>query len=268
MSDFLLKDFSFKPVDRLKYIQDKGWKFSREDWNLLSEDEKAFIFIEFYLTSPEYYVERLKAIGFNDMDTVVDAACGNGKWSLSLGRLNRKVLGFDLDRERLSSAELLLANHSVDNVSFTEGNLEVLPFDSGIADGLFCYSAIMFADMRKAIAEFQRVLKPGGRLYLNYNHYGWYAHLFIDRGLKKGNLNLMKVAVKWYLNTLAGKNQRIIVSNSYMDKLLAANGFKILAKEAEGKIELIQPTEPIIPFIKKRFYGLPAVVEIVAEKQE
>ena len=53
------------------------------------------------------------------------------------------------------------------DVTYTQGDALALPYADGSFDSVLCtYALCGFEDERKALAEMQRVLKPGGRLLL------------------------------------------------------------------------------------------------------
>lgn len=267
MTDYLLKDYSYKSDDLLRSVQEKDWNFTAEMWNELPQAERDWIFMEFRLTPPSYYEERLKAMDFTGKKCVIDAACGYGRWTLPLAKLNHFVHGIDIHPQRLSMAGKLLENHGKSNAEMRVGNLENLPFDADFADGVFCYSVIMFTNIDNTIREFNRVLKKGGLLYLNYNNIGWYLHLLLDRAFLHGEINLIKPVVKYALNTLLNRRRDMIITSAIMTKLLTGNGFKVLAESYEGGINLNGSPNKILPVFKPLFYNCPAVVEVLAEKK-
>jgi hypothetical protein len=57
-----------------------------------------------------------------------------------------------------------------------------MPYRDGEFDGVFCRSVIHSADLRRALREFDRVLKPGGQVYLDCNADAWNQYLLLDRG--------------------------------------------------------------------------------------
>ena len=54
-----------------------------------------------FSTDPSVYENRLKAIGFQDMDRVLDAGCGFGQWALVMAGMNREVHAIDVDPSRV-----------------------------------------------------------------------------------------------------------------------------------------------------------------------
>jgi ubiquinone/menaquinone biosynthesis C-methylase UbiE len=92
--------------------------------------------------------------------SVLDVGCHSGDIleALKLPRHRRQV-GCDVNREALALAEKHLPQ-----ASFHLAGAESLPFDSGSFDMLFARGLISAIDIPKALREFNRVLKPGGKL--------------------------------------------------------------------------------------------------------
>jgi ubiquinone/menaquinone biosynthesis C-methylase UbiE len=93
----------------------------------------------------------------------VDVACGTGRHTAHLASLGHTVIGID------SSAEMLDRAHSkVPGATFHQADLHDLPLDDGSADLLVCALALTHVpDLGRALAEFTRVLRPGGHLVLS-----------------------------------------------------------------------------------------------------
>ena len=234
-------------------------------WDTLSDYEKSFAVLE--LTgqrTPEYYQSRLKALGFTDHDHVLDAACGIGQWTISLAQLNNVAEGIDLMDSRISVAnELSTANDK--KCTFQTGSIETLPFPDQTFDGMFCYGAFMFTNMPRTLHEFARTLKPGGRLYLNANCAGWYAHLILDRGIKAGNYPLVRTALGMIGRTILGRNSQIIVRKDWLYKRLQEAGFSVVASGPEGTVNLQEGCQDLpSPAYPSSFYGMRSMIEVVA----
>ena len=255
-------------TEALQQIAQAGWTFPEDVWRGLSDYEKSFVVGEFTgrRTRP-YYTRRLRAIGFTGMDRVLDCACGMGQWALCLAEANGRVDGIDANADRLGIAQALTAAAGRTNCTFQTGHMERLPYDDATFDGIFCYGAFMFADMPATLAEFHRVLRPGGRLYLNANSAGWYAHLLIDRGLARCNLRIMLAAVRMILRTCFRCRSNRVVGARWLKKKMVRAGFRILVIDSEGGIcvagDDADKPEPAYP---RSFYGLPALIEVLAQK--
>lgn len=97
---------------------------------------------------------------------VLDVGCGPGNLTAQIAELvgeNGSVVGIDPSKERIAIAIDERANP---NLSFQVGRAEDLSqFPSGSFDALFVNSTFHWVeDQRAALAEFYRILRPGGRL--------------------------------------------------------------------------------------------------------
>jgi SAM-dependent methyltransferase len=98
---------------------------------------------------------------------VLDLASGVGDPALSIAAEVApagRVTATDLCPGMMSLAEELARKKGITNIEFREANAESLPFADESYDVLTCRFGIMFfPDLRKALRECFRVLKPGGR---------------------------------------------------------------------------------------------------------
>lgn len=261
-----------EPYMDINYIRPKaenaGWAINWSAWDLLSPYEKSFFALEFSgLRTFSYYLSRLKAIGFTGMESVLDVACGMGQWSMALAELNKTVIGTDINTGRLKFAQDLAATMQKPEAIFSYASMEKMDFPDNSFDGLFCYGSFMFAHMDKTLKEFNRLLKSGGRAYLNANTTGWYLHLFFDRGLKKRNFSMMRSAVFMAGRTIKGETANIIVRRKWLERLIDQSGFNIVASGPEGTVNL-NPSQVLPPSAyPPTFYGMPSILEYVIEKR-
>ena len=96
----------------------------------------------------------------------LDAACGTGRHAAKLHELGHQVVGVDA-----TPAMLSLARKKVPGVDFRVGRLEELPVQDGTVDLITCALALSHLDdLRPAIGEFARVLRPGGTVIISDIH--------------------------------------------------------------------------------------------------
>src|SRR5579884_654289 len=101
---------------------------------------------------------------------LLDIASGQGSSAILLAqRFGCRVLGIDYGLQAVQQAnERAHALGLSHLVSFQHGDAERLPLPDNTFDALLCECAFCtFPDKAAAAAEFQRVLKPGGRLGLS-----------------------------------------------------------------------------------------------------
>lgn len=122
--------------------------------------------------------EILRLAGQVDGRRILDAGCGSGTLMAALGARGAAVSGFDLSsamvaiaRCRLGpGADLAVANLAAPLAYSTD------EFDLAIASLSMHY----VQDWAPVLAEFQRVLKPGGRLIVSIIHPTVYAVVYPD----------------------------------------------------------------------------------------
>jgi SAM-dependent methyltransferase len=96
----------------------------------------------------------------------LDAACGTGRHSVTLVAHGHDVIGVDQSPEMLE-----LAVTKVPDAEFRVGDVTELPIPDDSIDLVLCGLALShLRDIGPAIAEFRRVLRPGGRLIVTDPH--------------------------------------------------------------------------------------------------
>ena len=99
-------------------------------------------------------------------DDVVDVACGTGDLSMAFADAidaDGSVTGIDFTHEMLVVAEQ--KNHASKPIAYMQGDAMSLPLPDACCDVLsIAFGIRNVADPGKAMAEFYRVLRPGGRL--------------------------------------------------------------------------------------------------------
>ncbi len=93
-------------------------------------------------------------------DRVLDACCGTGDLALAAERAGGRVTGLDFSERMLERAR-----RKSSTISWVRGDALAMPFGDGTFDVVTVGFGIRnVADLEAALAEFARVLRPGGRL--------------------------------------------------------------------------------------------------------
>jgi len=99
--------------------------------------------------------------------TILDAGCGTGLFALGLARARPPwtVEGIDAAEGMLALAERQAGRLGLGNVGFVRGDVARLPHADGSLDGVVAGGLFPnLNDWKRPLAEFFRVLRPGGRL--------------------------------------------------------------------------------------------------------
>ncbi len=100
-------------------------------------------------------------------DRVVDVGCGPGTAVRVASRRSEWATGVDPDPTMLRFGRWLAALLRRRNVSLVEGRAESIPLPDGAATVVWALSSVHHWDDRAAgLAEIERVLVPGGRVFL------------------------------------------------------------------------------------------------------
>jgi ubiquinone/menaquinone biosynthesis C-methylase UbiE len=97
---------------------------------------------------------------------LLDVGCGDGALAAVLARRGAQVTGLDSDPLMVAAARRRAEREAIP-LTIVEGKGEALPFHRDAFDVTLAVTSLCFIqDVRQAIAEMARVLKPGGRLVI------------------------------------------------------------------------------------------------------
>ena len=112
---------------------------------------------------------RLVALAaLTGVERVLDAGCGAGHTALACAPTAREVIAYDLTPAMLAQVQRLAAEREIANIVTRQGDVAALPFADDEFDLVVSrYSAHHWGQPEAALAEFGRVLRPGGRVILS-----------------------------------------------------------------------------------------------------
>jgi ubiquinone/menaquinone biosynthesis C-methylase UbiE len=111
----------------------------------------------FFHKNRAWMVRRMVAKYATPDAPILDAGCGTG---LNLRHLPEGSVGVDINPRNIALLRQRLPNHTV-----IEGDVEALPFDEASFGTVLCTEVIEhIPDPSAALAEYRRVLQPGGVL--------------------------------------------------------------------------------------------------------
>lgn len=107
----------------------------------------------------------VKHSGLTGNEAVLDVACGTGDLTLAYAQAGtNSVVGLDYTAEMLDIARERKAH---EKITYQQGDAQDLPFEDATFDVLsIAFGLRNVGEPAKALAEFRRVLKPGGRLMI------------------------------------------------------------------------------------------------------
>lgn len=110
--------------------------------------------------------EFVEAVRRTELDLeVLDAGCAAGRDSNLLSQAGMQVTGIDIAHNLLA-----IARKKYPQLQFIEGTFLNLPFPANSFSGIWANASLVhletIAEVRKALREFHRVLKPGGVLHV------------------------------------------------------------------------------------------------------
>jgi ubiquinone/menaquinone biosynthesis C-methylase UbiE len=104
---------------------------------------------------------------------ILDAPCGHGRIARRLAAAGMEVVGVDLSAEYIAMAQSEPAGPD-GRITYQQGDLRRLPVD-GAFDAVVCWFTSFGyyddADCSRVLAEFHRVLRPGGTVLVETMHH-------------------------------------------------------------------------------------------------
>lgn len=114
----------------------------------------------------EQHYDQFFSVTANEM--VLDAGCGHGEYTLFALKRGARVWSIDTSEAMLSFVRSTCQHERVSAEGYSLQSVTEIGFPDEHFDTVYCLSVLeCLSDPEQAIAELVRVLKPGGRLYLD-----------------------------------------------------------------------------------------------------
>lgn len=121
----------------------------------------------------EYLNDELDYTSFPSGALVLDVGCGEGEQLRALRTAGCVAMG--VEPSPLLANGLRKAGYEV-----VVGKAEALPVEGASVDGIVCKVVLPYTDERRAVSEWARVLRPGGRVRACYHGMGYYLSYLLN----------------------------------------------------------------------------------------
>lgn len=118
------------------------------------------------------FFEISKTIKSKGLLKVLDAGCGTGSKSFLLAKNGLDVVGCDFSEYVIKEADLeRKKNYETEKIEFCFQDITSLTFNDSTFDAVVCWGVLMHVtDLKNALDELCRVVKPGGMLVIGINN--------------------------------------------------------------------------------------------------
>ena len=176
-------------------------------------------------------------------NVVLDVGCGGGQSLFALAdRHPSLAIGIDPERGHLEIAQSFALNFPLKSgkYAFQQGDGNYLPFRDGSVDVLICRGTLHHLNIRQALEEMVRVLKPGGRVFIHALGIGAFTESALNsRG--RGRLFALFVLLNGIFHFVTGRQ----LSIKYKKQLVRAAFLTVKSlsslEELGVKIKSLEP---------------------------
>lgn len=227
-----------------------------------------------YTTDISVYSTRLKALGFDGRQRVLDAGCGFGQWTLALSCMCEYVHAVDESTERLLFLRELVNRTEAQNIAVENSCLTILNYPDNFFDCIFTYNVLTMVPWREVTKEFYRVLKPGGFLYANASSIGWQLHLWHTAHNAIDGYDPRRLVGQAFHKTLdyerglpLQNTADLIIPPEDIVTHLQLEGFENVLWGAEGTLTLPDYNGPAPKrFYEGEYFGNTGIYDVLAQK--
>jgi ubiquinone/menaquinone biosynthesis C-methylase UbiE len=145
------------------------WSQTAPGWDeAISRVESPYYF--YYFEADLLISELLHGCG-----TALELGCGTGGATLHASRPGLRIVAVDYSREMIRRAKKRVSSRGVESPSSIElatADVSMLPFASQTFDAVFSRGVVLsyVSDLRLCLDELFRVLRPGGRVGIDFMH--------------------------------------------------------------------------------------------------
>jgi SAM-dependent methyltransferase len=173
------------------------------------------------------YLSALHLVNFIDpgeSEILLDAGCGTGVNILRLHSRVRKIVGIDYAQGSLDRCKKAIQAQKIANAQVCVASVTALPLPDNSVNKVVCLSVFQYLDddeVRQALKEFARVLRPGGTLILHVKNISslYWSTLRLAKKIKLFLGRTTRIehfrSFAWYTSELASLNCKISGYDSF-----------------------------------------------------
>lgn len=102
---------------------------------------------------------------------IMDLGCGTGRHTIYLAEHGFTVYATDISETGLEITRAKARSLSIENITFKQHDMADIPFGDNEFDAILCIWTTghgLFADVKRNVDEMNRVIKPGGMVFVDY----------------------------------------------------------------------------------------------------
>ncbi|WP_417326349.1 class I SAM-dependent methyltransferase [Halarcobacter sp.] len=198
----------------------------------------------------EYWESELEKLNLREEGIdVLEVGSGNGQWLISFSKFANRVEGVEPGKEIIEYSKEKFKEYGVeDRIKVHQSFAEKLPQEDNAFDLVFCAGVFMFTEQKKALREFNRVLKNNGKVFVTVNGLGYFI-MYLLNGMRYLSLNKTRYGLSGIFNTIFKwifKKQigTCAVSYNEIKKMIEKEGFELI----DTRIWLAQELYPLEHF--------------------
>jgi len=237
--------------------------FGEKDQSLKLDKSREAGIKRIYGKGMAYWEGKLKDFGLIGYNRVLEVGFGNGQWLIAFSKTTKEVIGVEPQTLGVEITKEKLQEYNVQNVSILQSFAENLPFQNEIFDVVFCYGVFMYTDNEKAMSEFSRVVKKGGKVFISVDGAGYFIKHIID-GIKFKDKKLFNFGQNAILQTILFKY--ILKRNKAFTSFFTFNELKKLYQKY-GFYILDIDYEIGVGNLPKKYFGFPTFFRVIGKKK-